>query len=511
MRRIGLILYGGLFILAISLPYFFAAVSGNDSFVFGGFLLNPIDGNSYLAKMEIGRQSNWLFHLPYTAETADGAYIFLFYILLGHVSLWTGIAPIIVFHIARVLAAIVMVVALYGFIYHVLGNYNLSVRNGALWLVSFGSGLGWIAAFFGGFSSDFWVAEAYPFLSAYTNPHFPLGLAILLNYFLIVSDPDTKIQPIWIAFQGLLLAIVMPFGIVVAGLVAGIHLIVYWMIERRFIWKPFFWFFLFGGFFLIYQYMAIQADPLLHIWNRQNVTLSPPAWDFVLSFSPGLILAGYAVMDLLKKKKMKSLLVPVIWLISGLVLVYFPFSLQRRFLLGYFIPVCILGVVGLWLLVKEMLNRFRRIIPLLIVVSIITNGLIIAGGLNASIQKDPAVFMHTSELDAFKWIYSRKDPGNLVLASERSGLLIPAYTNWRVLYGHPFETVNAEQRLSEINRLFQGDFLYQDFDEILKEKEIDFVFLGPFDTKLERSQVLTDFSLVYENKKVKIYSVKDIQ
>ena len=58
-------------------------------------------------------------------------------------------------------------------------------------IVILGSGLGWIAAFFQQSTSDLWVAEAYPFLSAYTNPHFPLAIALML-FLLILSERENQ-------------------------------------------------------------------------------------------------------------------------------------------------------------------------------------------------------------------------------------------------------------------------------------------------------------------------------
>ena len=511
MRRIGLILFVGIFILFISLPYILAAASAGDSHVFGGFLINPIDGNSYLAKMEIGRQGNWLFQLPYTADVGEGVFLFLFYIFLGHLSAWSGIEPVLIFHLARVCGAIFLLLVLWRFIEQILSEYDRQVRIGALLLVSFGSGLGWVAVFFGGFTSDFWVAEAYPFLSSYANPHFPIGIAIMLNYFRILTNPTAGIKPIWVALQGILLAVIMPFGVVVAGIVAVIYTGLKWSIDRKFIWQHLVWFFVLGGILLAYQYWIILRDPLLNAWNRQNVTTSAPLGDIILSFSPALILAGYGFIGFLKNKLSPNLLLPAVWLISGLLLAYFPFSLQRRFLLGYFIPVSLFGVVGLWQLARTRVNTFRRLFAVVVLLSIVTNIIIVSGGIIASSKKDLHVYLFNSERDAFHWIEEQRLPGSLVLASVRSGLLIPAYTNWRVLYGHPFETVDAYQRENEIERIFRGKYSEQEIQSFIRQKRIDFVLLGPLDRETNSWRFLGCFPLVFQNEGVRIYSVREIE
>jgi hypothetical protein len=94
--------------------------------------------------------------------------------------------------------------------------------------------MGWLALFTGAFTSDFWVAETYPFLSAYANPHFPLGLALVLWLLTPASsnrmpgqdDPDENgrftrragrrlADPFAIVLASLALAAISPFGVVV--------------------------------------------------------------------------------------------------------------------------------------------------------------------------------------------------------------------------------------------------------------------------------------------------------
>ena len=94
---------------------------------------------------------------------------------------------------------------------HTLKDQSSAQYTLALILALFGSGLGWISALFGGITSDFWVAEAYPFLSMYTNPHFPLGLGLLLIYFdRLISGERGKNTPL-IMLLGLIVAVIQPF------------------------------------------------------------------------------------------------------------------------------------------------------------------------------------------------------------------------------------------------------------------------------------------------------------
>ena len=55
-------------LVSLSGPFLYAWENSGEDTVFGGFLFNPIDGNSYLAKMYQGWRGDTQFTLPYTAE-----------------------------------------------------------------------------------------------------------------------------------------------------------------------------------------------------------------------------------------------------------------------------------------------------------------------------------------------------------------------------------------------------------------------------------------------------------
>ena len=163
-----------LVILLITIPYIYAFQEDSTEYAFGGFLINPTDGHSYLAKMQLGYQGGWKFVLPYTAESGEGAYLFLFYIGLGHLARIVNLPLLAVFHIARVIGAIFLLWVLKIYFRSVFKEPKMQTLGFSI--AALGSGVGWLAVVFGSFTSDFWVAEAYPFLSKYTNPHFSLGL-----------------------------------------------------------------------------------------------------------------------------------------------------------------------------------------------------------------------------------------------------------------------------------------------------------------------------------------------
>ena len=172
-KRIVLLLF-----LLVSIPYFSAFLAAGDKHQFVGFLINPQDGNTYLAKMYQGWQGEWKFTLPYTSDPGEGEYLFTFYIALGHLSRILGIPLWLGFHLARVAAAIFLAWMVWQFLEALLSDspYQTLIYT----ITMLGAGMGWLVFPSGVLTSDFWIAEAYPFLSAYTNPHFCLSLALML-------------------------------------------------------------------------------------------------------------------------------------------------------------------------------------------------------------------------------------------------------------------------------------------------------------------------------------------
>ena len=202
--------------LLLTLPFALAAFIGGREQVFIGFLANPADGITYLAKMYQGWSGTWLFQLPFSAEPGSGAYLFLFYLFLGHLARWLGLPLIIIFHLARLLGAGLLLFALARFYDYVFAGRPDLYRI-AFWLTVIGSGMGWLILALGPPPTDFWVAEAYPFLAMYTNPHFPIGLALILFSFTLMLDPAARFKEGKLLLAGLLIAVILPFGLVVAG------------------------------------------------------------------------------------------------------------------------------------------------------------------------------------------------------------------------------------------------------------------------------------------------------
>jgi hypothetical protein len=459
------------FLLLISVPYLLAALASGSSLEFRGFLINYQDGYSYLGKLRQGFEGQWLFRPDYTSQVSSGIFIFTPYLLLGHLAKVGG-ALSVWLHFGRVISAILLFFALQYMIWQVTNEEIIRWR--ALWMVLFGSGMGWLIVTTEVLTPDFWVAEAYPFLASYTNLHFPLGLA--LQVWLLIPKtaiPDLK-EGLILTFVSALLGLVSAFSVPVILAVWGGFFVISWLAKEDL--SGLFWrgvlMGLGGGSVIVYDYWAILRDPVLAGWNAQNTTPSPHVWELVVAFCPALIavMIGFARGVGWKQLQTRAL---VAWLVTIPLLVYMPFPLQRRFLVGYFIPTAILAVVWLHEWAGERAILGWRI---LFGLSLPTNTLILLTAIGAIISKAPEIYLPIEEAQAFKWMTAHLPEDAVVAAAPETGLMLPGYTPARVVYGHPFESLNAIETEANVITFFQS--LPWIDSGWLASEQVDFIYIG---------------------------------
>jgi hypothetical protein len=482
MRSNRLILWLVVLILQIT-PFLLALTRWQPDYVFGGFLLNPLDGVTYLSKLQEGWSGSWKFSLLYSAQATEGGYLYLFYLFMGHLGRVFDVPLLWVLHVARVLAVAALLAAL-GFMCDRFFDQDRRSADRALWLAALGSGVGWIGLLITGEpSTDMWVAENYPFLSALTNVHFPLGLAIMM-WMIGLDWGKTRITGrVVLAVLGVLLAVIQPFGLVfVAIALSGGVLYSFWR-ERRFLpWNlaagvvP-------GGVYLLYQVWIINVDPVLAAWTRQNQTPAPAFGDFLLSMSPALLLAVFGGYAIWKTGKTRSGFSLVAWLAAGVILVYLPLSLQRRFMTGLYVPAALLAVVGAnW--IAGRIRRFQSSFLWLFGISVLTNILLLVVLVQTPAQArrdDPtspvldSVYFSRKMMDCLLWLRDETPPGSVVLADIQSGIFVPAWSGRRVVFGHLFETPNAEEQKVKVERFYSSEMTPEEVTHFLQQNSVDYI------------------------------------
>jgi hypothetical protein len=484
-RRIILVL-SIIFALLTLIPYL-AAYANAGSLRFTGFLFNLGDAASYLAKMRQGYDGQWLYHLAFTEDPGPGAFLFPWYLLLGHLARIFRLPLIAVWQIARMIGAVTFLLVAWEF----FGRIGLASRARAVawFLAAFGSGFGFVAVILlHGFTSDMWVAEYIPFVGMLTNAHFPLATALLLLLVMRIASPSRTPAAISLLISGaigVMLGAIQPFVILPAGLALTV-----WIGYRR----------LASGRFpegalagliaaalgmlpwVVYDLGITQSLPNFAAWFAQNQTPTPPLWDLALSMGlPGLMVAFLFGKWLLAPGtlggRIRSIpsgtLLLGLWLAINLVLLYAPISLQRRLMMGMWIPLAALAApkIESWLFRPVFSIKRGWIVGVPLVLTNATLfGFLLIGGL----RHYPDLFLSRDESAAVDWLNANAR-GSVALASPDLSLWLPGMAGVRVVYGHPMETPNAGETKAAVEDFFSG----VDTVGFLSEHPIDFILFGP--------------------------------
>jgi hypothetical protein len=80
-------------------------------------------------------------------------------------------------------------------------------------------------------------------------------------------------------------------------------------------------------------------------------------------------------------------------------------------------------------------------------------------------------------------------------------MFVPGQTGARAYYGHPFETIEAEEKRKRIEAFYRGEI-----EQI--SPGADFIFYGPSEQALGQPSKLLEHPLVFSTDGVSIYEIK---
>ncbi|HUK90936.1 MAG TPA: hypothetical protein VLZ81_11090, partial [Blastocatellia bacterium] len=176
-------------------PYVIAALRTPQNTVFTGVLTAQDDTFSYLAWIKQAAGGRILMRDMFTSEPQQSRFFLPLWVVLGWTSRLTGLSVAVVFHIARLLAALLVLIAARS-----VGQCVMKSRTRLrflVWTVGFSAGLGWAVFAVGDLQSilsgksgvhgykmgtmpvDINMPEATVFRSAYSQVHMCLGAAMI--------------------------------------------------------------------------------------------------------------------------------------------------------------------------------------------------------------------------------------------------------------------------------------------------------------------------------------------
>jgi hypothetical protein len=478
------------------LPYLAAWWLAPDGTQYTGLLVNPLDGETYFAKMQQGARGDWLFHLPFTPEPHDGVFVYPFYLALGHLSALLRLPVPVVYHLARATAGLFLLIVAYRFIAHFFEQVR--TRRVAFLLLAFSAGLGWLMATLGVITADLWVVEGFTFLSVLVNPHFPLAIGLMQLIFLQVlglraagGEPQITGNTTWrwsavgCAGLGLALATVQPFVVPIALAVLALYLAALAWQSRRLPWGEII---LTGTVALaaapvmVYDLYVYRTNPAMTALVTQDVNWSLPPWNYALSYGLILVLAITGVPATLRRGRPADLLV-LSWVAACVVLLYLPSTVQRRFITGMHVPLAILAARGLEQVVWPRLAARRRalVTGLIVGLTTLTTFFVPLVAVTGAAQGRAPLVMSSDEAAAWSWLQANTTWTDTVLAPVDTGQFIPAWAGNRVVYGHPLETIDADIKKTEVFSFYSPDATTAERLALLERYDVRYVFLGAGD------------------------------
>jgi hypothetical protein len=511
-----------LLLFMISIPFMWAYAVAVPDAHFVGVLVNPIDGASYQAKMYQGMAGSWQFHLPYTPEPHRGVFLFIFYLGLGHLARALNLPLILVFHAARLVGSMIMFLAIYEFMSDWTGN--VGQRRIAWGLAVVGSGFGWLASALGHVTPDLLILpEAFPLQAAYANAHFPWAIAVgvwiahtLSAAALFETDrwPALDSRTVGLALASLMMVGTAPFMLLPIGIGFGVLCLRLWHRRRSFPRRELAWglvVLIFATPLAAYNIWAYSAaNPVMHGWMQQNRTPSPPVWEYLVAFGPLLVLALVGLWGSRRLLDEGDIFL-LSWLVGMMILLYVPFNLQRRFAMGLTVPLAVYAARGLCRVVAPLVRgRWQQILTLVgFSVFVPTTALAIVLPLVGTLDAEQGYpyFVSQEEQAALDWLEGQTEPDALILASPEFSLYIPGRGR-RVVYGHPFETLQPARREQAVDDFYSGADC-----SVVDEEGVDYVLVGPRERALTGSGEMCPLSgeAVFRSQQgeVLIYAARD--
>ncbi len=101
------------------------------------------------------------------------------------------------------------------------------------------------------------------------------------------------------------------------------------------------------------------------------------------------------------------------------------------------------------------------------------------------------------------------EQNSVILSTEKTGLEIPALGNYRVVYGHPFESLNAEATQQIVDRFWENQLTEEIAINLLKVHNVDYIFCEFIKSSQECPEVTNNYKILYKNGNVTIFQVQN--
>lgn len=431
----------------------------------GTTVLNLTDAPVYYSYIDQGRTGGWWMTDRFTTEPIGQTLWQPLWWALGRVANFASLSTPMIYLLARIAAAGGLAVVIWwaaGWLFN-----SARERRWAVGLALFSGGVGgaaWlIAGTFGaniGVTPDMWVAEIFPALSMMHSPHFALVTAGLIGAYVGLE----RLAKTWrwryllTAMTGtVIVASLHPFHLVTIAIVVGARLASRaWYQEST---RTYF----FGavGIGLVAALPGLASiwphltSPWLQLRAEQNIALTWPAWQTIVVLGIFSV-AVVRFRDWPRADARIRLL--LIWAAVAVIVVFLPFSFQRRLSQALAVPWIFLSVpILLQWLDRSRLRRWSAAalatvagLGTLVALAIIWRGFVFDRGLS-----DPQLYISPDEQAVYAGLESLPGAPEAVLGDPTTGLRVAGLGRQKAVVGHEVETINFSEKRDAVEKFFR--------------------------------------------------------
>lgn len=517
------LLLGSLMMLAALLPFALVELNRPSSeVVFAGLIHDIPDATSAVSSMRQSAQGERMSEPLYTPEALPGMLTDGVYLILGRLAALANLDVLAVFHVARVLAGLLMVHAIY-----LLGSViwqRVAIRRTFSAIATLGGGLGWLfGGMWGGLPLlDTSLSPIFPFHVSLMNVHLPLavtclcllaasgitalrlgstenpsvtnyGLRLLLFSLILISLSPPALLPFTIAF----------------GIVLGFH-------GLR---NPS----LFGRNALVFLWFGVPALPLVGyllamwvqnpiafaLWLRETGSTMSSVIGVLITLGVPLILAVPSLWKIVRRFEANDSALMLFWLLLMLAFGYSMPILGGAFWLGMMIPVAYFatrGVQEFWLV--RIPNPVYRLRIILVILPVLTLSHIIA--LLTPLAGTPEYYLERGYMESMAWL-SRVSQDSVVMAAPETSIWVPMWTGQRVMYAAQDKALNPIGKLGAVLAFYQTENAGLCTDIIngvytsTAPYRVRYVMVGPNENAIGQSICLDGMSPVFNAHDVRVY------
>jgi len=480
------------------------------SYYSGVTLFAPPDANVYLSAIKQGQTGQLLFSNRYNSLSREPLPLVYFpYLFVGFATRGLNISVGSLYQIMRLVSALIFPVGLWYFI-----QTFIKKQRQIVFLCTYVfMGMGWMGVMIGKLiphvkqvleicnnacaSSNFWIPESTNLPILFTAPHTSLAVAFLLVNIALIFQLQQRFR-LGKYFQFTLTTI----------LAALFHQYTLIIIVSVFVTT------------CLYEWLKNKERTLLVFLCLGLLTFMPLLAFFLFLFIHHPVMIAWQGRTLLfpfvtwkifwSKSEFRFL---IIYVLINSILLYMPVAPQRRFSMGLFAPIGVLGSVGLTILINKLRNPWRWVI----FTGMVSLGLIDFIFINVSSFKlqalerykpDSYVYYTKYEDEGFHYLALTSAIDETVLSLPRVGNLIPVFAGNFVYLGHWAQTPEFWEKHKEVEMFLRGEIQPQ--QEFLKARNIQYVWIGAEERKYTNTDIFNDSSmqLVFQNPEVEVYRLK---